>query len=183
MIFISDVIVFQSTVYVREFIPISLYSNIISFLDKATRIYNILWKDGAANALVRAFLADVLSDFVKHTQTTSISFEQKSICVAYSSFLLPAYVLAWLCRAQYLQVLFIVKNKTKNQQQTILQSRKHMFQLLNFCIHVLMSFTLLNYYGPRHTKTVGYLRRSKGHKSCHLHPGVYFNEISSSLMC
>lgn len=70
-----------------------LHSNIIRFLDKATGMYNILWKDGVADALVSAFLADFLSKFIKHTQTTSSSFEQKSICVAYSSFLLLVYVL------------------------------------------------------------------------------------------
>lgn len=93
MVFISDVLVFQSTVHVGEFIFTSFPSNVFSFLDGGTRIYNILWKDGVANGLVRAFLADVLSKFIKHIQATSISFEQKSICVAYSSFLLPAYVL------------------------------------------------------------------------------------------
>lgn len=56
-------------------------------------MYNILWKDGVADALVSAFLADFLSKFIKHTQTTSISFEQKNICVAYSSFLLLVHVL------------------------------------------------------------------------------------------
>lgn len=93
MIFISDVTVFQSTVHVGEFFPTSRHSNIISLLDRATRIYNILWKDGVADALASAFLANVLSEFIKRTQTTSISLEQKNICMACSSFLLPVHVL------------------------------------------------------------------------------------------
>lgn len=96
MVFIPDVIVFQSTVHVGEFIPTSLHSNIINFLDRATGIYNILRKDGVAHGLVRAFLADALSEFIKHTQSTSISFERKIICVACSFLFQLMFCLALL---------------------------------------------------------------------------------------
>lgn len=48
------------------------------------------------------------------------------------------------------------------------------FMLLNICIFELS-------YGPRHTKTAGYLRRSKAHRSFNLYTGVYYKEIPSAL--
>lgn len=165
MIFICDVVVFQSTVHVGEFIPTSLHNNIISFLDRDTRIYKILWEDRVANGLVRAFLVDVLSEFMKHLRQPQFHLNERVFVWPIPLFCFQLrFCLALLCSIPTVAI-------HSKKEHTILQSRKRGFQILNFCTHVLISFTLLNIcifelpYGPRHTKTAGYLRKSKAHRS------------------